>query len=160
MILNAVAIVPNLTRVAPEKNVPLIVTELPVIPEVGVNDVIVGGEEGVIVNFAALVTVPVGAEVLATVTNPVVVPAATFACSWVGEFSFTDVAATPLTLTVELALNPTPLTLRSVPIGPEAGSRAVIDKVGVNLAVVVALPARFSTVIVLGPMPFGTVAVI
>ena len=40
---------PNLTLLAPLKNVPSIVTELPVIPAVGVTELIVGGLWGVTV---------------------------------------------------------------------------------------------------------------
>src|SRR5436305_446793 len=74
----------------------------------------------VLVKITALLTEPVGAVVFLTVSGPLVAVDGTVAMSWAGDedVSTTLVAATPLNLTVELALNPTPLMVTRVPVGP------------------------------------------
>jgi len=150
--------VPKATWVAPVKKVPLIVTELPVIPETGVIELIVGG--WVTTKLAALVTVPTGAVVFVTVIGPVVAVEGTVAFSWVPETSTTPVPATPLKFTVELALNPTPLIVTWVPAGPVSGEKLVNENVGVKLVALVPAPAAVVTVMLPALAPLGTVATI
>ena len=78
MTANAVAAVPlKVTLVAPVKLVPVMVTEVPVGPEVGVNEEIVGaGAVVVTVNEAVLVPVP---DDVVTAIGPVVAPVGTVA---------------------------------------------------------------------------------
>ena len=70
----------NCTWVAPVKLVPVMVTEVPTGPLVGVKLVMVGA--GITVKLPLLVAVPPG---VVTLTVPVVVPAATVAVIWVAE---------------------------------------------------------------------------
>jgi hypothetical protein len=60
------ACVPKRTMLAPLKLVPVIVTEAPVMSDVGVNELIVGATCAVLTNDAAVVTVPTGADVFVT----------------------------------------------------------------------------------------------
>lgn len=108
-------------------------------------------------NLARPLTVPKGAKVLITLTGPVVAVAGTVACSSVGDTN--DVAAaTPLNLTTELLLNPTPSTVTTVPAGAPRGLRPVVENVGTNALMLVALPGPRLTVIADGRSPFGTAA--
>jgi hypothetical protein len=71
-----------LTAVAPVKLVPVIVTEVPTGPDVGVKPVIVGTELVVTVNDIGLVARPLP---VSTVMVPDVVPAGTVAVTLVAE---------------------------------------------------------------------------
>ena len=99
---------------------------------------------------------PVGAVVFVTVTGPVLAVGGTVARSRVDDTSVWVLAATPLNLTTELALKPTPLIVTTVPCGPLNGLTDVIEKVTVN-GVTVADPLGVVTVIVPVVAPFGTV---
>jgi hypothetical protein len=83
--LNDVAATPlKSTAVAPDKLLPLIVTDVPATPVVGEKLEIVGGAPTVTVKFAVLVAVPVG---VTTRRGPVVAPAGTVAVICVGELT-------------------------------------------------------------------------
>ncbi|MEY2515190.1 MAG: hypothetical protein QOJ89_2548 [bacterium] len=72
-------------------------------------------------------TVPTGAVVLVTLTTPLVAVDGTVARSCVADTNVLAVAAMPLSCTLELLVNPTPLIVTTVPYGPLAGLTAVID---------------------------------
>jgi hypothetical protein len=108
----------------------------------------------------ALRTVPIGAVVLVTVIGPSVAVGGTVAVSFVAETNVTALAATPLNFTLELLVNPTPVSVTTVPRGPLVGAMAVIDSVGVKLAALVAVPAAVGTEIFPATAPSGTVALI
>src|ERR1700722_12162771 len=109
---------PKLTLLAPLRKVPVMVTELPVKPDAGVNDVIVGGWFWVTVYEPELVTVPVGAVVFVTVIGPLVALAGTTATNLLGRTGLTTVAGTPLNLTVDVGRKSAPVIVTCVPAGP------------------------------------------
>jgi hypothetical protein len=102
--------VPSLTDVAPVRFVPVTVTVVPIVPEVGVKLVIVGQPpEPVIVRLGP--ATPAGFAVVNTVTAPVVavVGTATVSCVVESAVNVPAGAATPL--------NDTPVTpVKSVPV--------------------------------------------
>jgi hypothetical protein len=102
----------------------------------------------------------VGALVLVTLIGPVVAVEGTVAFSWVDETWVTLVAAVPLNFTVELLLNPTPLIVTTVPVGPLLGLKPVIDRVTVKFEALVPVPAGLVTEILPVTAPFGTTALI
>ena len=71
---------PKLTEVAPERFVPVIVTTVPAVPEVGVKPVIVGA--AMKVNVAVLVAVPLG---VVSEIVPVFAPLGTLTATLVDE---------------------------------------------------------------------------
>src|SRR5204863_1243689 len=84
------------TAVAPAKLFPVMVTEVPTGPLVGLKELIVGGAvEVVTVKLLALVVVPPGAV---TLIDPEVAPLGTVAVIWVSEFTMKP-AAVPLKVT-------------------------------------------------------------
>ncbi len=111
----------KLTDVAPVKLVPVITTEVPTGPLVGLNDVIVGTAAAVTVKLVALVAVP---SAFVTEMGPVVAPAGTVAVRCCGLL-IVNVADTPLNLTeVTSGSEPvklSPLILTDVPTGPLVG---------------------------------------
>jgi hypothetical protein len=72
----------------PLKFVPVITTDAPVGPKVGVNEVIVGAGTGTSVKMGPRAVLPL----TVTRTGPVVAPAGTVAVIWVEEFTTTPVA--------------------------------------------------------------------
>jgi hypothetical protein len=108
----------------------------------------------------ALRTVPVTPVVLVTVIGPEVAVDGTVAFSRVAETWVTALAATPLNFTPEVALNPTPLIVTTVPEGPLVGAKLVIDRVGVKFEALVPVPAAVVTEIFPTAAPLGTVALI
>jgi hypothetical protein len=66
----------------------------------------------------------------------------------------------PLNFTVELLLKPTPLIVTTVPVGPVAGLKPVIDSVTVKFEALVPVPAGVVTEIFAVTAPFGTIALI
>jgi hypothetical protein len=74
----------KVTFVVPERFVPLMVTDVPVVPLVGVKLEIVGVGPVVTVNGDALVAVPPG---VVTAIDPVVAPVGTVAVIWAAEFT-------------------------------------------------------------------------
>ena len=101
-----------------------------------------------------------GAVVLVTVIGPVVAAEGTVAFSWVAEIWTTVDATVPLNFTVELLLKPTPFIVTTVPVGPLAGPKPVIDSVTVKFVGLVPVPAGVVTEILPVTAPFGTTALI
>jgi hypothetical protein len=66
----------------------------------------------------------------------------------------------PLNFTLELLVNPTPRIVTTVPAGPLAGVRLVIDSVGVKFAELVPVPAAVVTETLPATAPLGTDALI
>jgi hypothetical protein len=109
----------NATAVAPEKFVPLIVTELPAWPLCGEKPVIVGG----LTTVKLLPLVPVPAAVV-TLIGPVVAPAGTVAVIAVADAT-EKAALTPLNVTAVAPVKLVPLIDTEVPTGPNAGVKLV-----------------------------------
>ena len=115
--LNVRAVVPlNVTLVVVARFVPLTVTLVPTLPEVGEKDVMVGG--GITVKGLTLRAVPPS---VVTVIGPVVVPGATVAVIDVLDPAVNEAAATPLNDTAEALLRLVPVIATGVPTGPDAG---------------------------------------
>ena len=110
---------PNVTLAAPVKFVPVIVTAVPTLPDVGENDEIVGADGLLVVTVKTPVLVPVPPGPV-TATAPVVAPAGTVVLI---ELSLVTVnaAAVPLNVTEVAPVKPEPLTVTAVPTGPLAG---------------------------------------
>lgn len=146
----------NVTAVAPVKLLPLMVTDVPTPPAVGLKPVMLGGV--VTVKLDALVPVP---EPFTTLMVPVVAPLGTVAVMLVAELTVYD-ELIPLNLTAVIALNSVPVMVTEVPIGPEVGVKEVILGTGntVKVAELLALPAGLVTVTTPLVDPFGTVQVI
>jgi hypothetical protein len=149
------------TAVAPVKFVPLIWTEVPTGPLVGLNDVIVGAPVAVTVKFVELVAVPLG---VVTEIGPVVAPEGTVAVIRVAFCTAKVVAETPLKRTAVAPVKFVPLIWTEVPTGPLVGLNDVIVGAPVVVTVkfveLVAVPSGLVTAI--GPVvaPDGTVEVI
>ena len=127
------------TAVAPVKFVPLILTEVPIGPLVGLNDVIVGAPVAVTVKFVELVAVPSG---LATAIGPVVAPAGTVVVIFCA-LSIVNVADVPLKVTL-VTLGPLklwPWIVTKVPTGPLAGENELIVGAAAQDAGVIAIAA-------------------
>jgi hypothetical protein len=114
----------NETAVTPVKLVPLIVTDVPTGPLVGLNDVIVGAPAPVTVKFVELVAVPSG---LVTAIGPVVAPAGTVAVIFCG-LSIVNVTDVPLKVTLITSgpLKFWPWIVTEVPTGPLVGENELI----------------------------------
>ena len=155
--VNVAAVPLKVTAVAPVKPLPVMLTDVPGAPEVGVNEETTGPEP-VTVNDAVLVPVPAG---VVTATGPVVAPVGTVAVIWVPEVTV-NVAAVPLKVTAVAPVKPLPVMLTDVPGAPEVGvnEETAGAAVTVNDAVLVPVPAGVVTAT--GPVvaPVGTVAVI
>jgi hypothetical protein len=109
---------PNVTDVAPERPVPVIVTEVPTMPDVGEIDVIVGpATTAVTVKLPGPVALP--AEFVTTIV-PDVAPDGTVAVSCEPELTVND-AAVPLNVTDVVPVNPEPLIVTDVPGEPDVG---------------------------------------
>jgi hypothetical protein len=117
---NVAATLLNVTAVAPVKFVPVIVTDVPTGPNVGVNDVIVGGGT---VKLVRLDPVPPGAV---TLIGPVVAVAGTVAVICVAEFTVNVVAATLLNVTAVAPVKFVPVMVTDVPASPDVGVNDVI----------------------------------
>jgi hypothetical protein len=150
------------TAVAPVKFVPLILTEVPIGPLVGLNDVIVGAPVAVTVKFVELVAVPLG---VVTRIGPVVAPVGTVTVILVpAPFTVKPGAFTLLNETAVAPVKLVPLIWTEVPTGPLVGLNDVIVGAPVVVTVkfveLVAVPSGLATAI--GPVvaPAGTVAVI
>jgi hypothetical protein len=150
------------TAVAPVKFVPLILTEVPIGPLVGLNDVIVGAPVAVTVKFVELVAVPLG---VVTRIGPVVAPVGTVTVILVpAPFTVKPGAFTLLNETAVAPVKLVPLIWTEVPTGPLVGLNDVIVGAPVVVTVkfveLVAVPSGLATAI--GPVvaPAGTVVVI
>ena len=117
---NVAATLLNVTAVAPVKFVPVIVTDAPTGPNVGVNDVIVGGGT---VKLVRLDPVPPG---VVTLIGPVVAVAGTVTVIWVAEFTVNVVAATLLNVTEVAPVKFVPVSVTDVPASPDVGVNDVI----------------------------------
>ncbi len=147
----------NVTEVMAVKFVPLIVTEVPGAPEVGVKDVMVG----VRVTMKSLALVPVPLPVV-TVILPVSAPVGTVVVIWVFELTVND-ALTPPKRTVIVPVKPEPVSTTVVPIGPLVGvNEEITGAPWVTVKFVAEVPVPFGVVTVMRPVvaPAGTVAVI
>src|SRR2546421_50267 len=143
------AVPPSLTEVAPVKCVPLIVTNVPARPLVGVKPVIVGfGAAVTTVKLVELVPVPFAV----TEIGPVVAPFGTKALMLVSELTVKLVAFVTLNFTAVAPPKPTPVIVTFVPIGP---------LVGVNELICGPPPLVVTRKLdVLGPVPFDVVTAI
>jgi hypothetical protein len=156
--VNVALLVPNFTAVAPVKLDPLIATDVPTGPLVGVKLLIVGGIRTL--KAVALVAVPPG---VLTAMAPVVAPAGTVAVICVA-LALKAVAFTPLNATTVAADRLLPLIVTDVPTRPLTGEKPVIEGAGpvvtANAVALVAVPPAVVTAI--GPVvaPAGTVAAI
>jgi hypothetical protein len=112
-----------------------------------------------LVKLEALDTVPVGAVVLVTLILPVVAAAGTTAFSCVEETKVL-LADTPLNLTLDELLKPTPVMVTVVPAAPLVGLKPVIESVTVKFDALVAVPGGVVTLIRPLVAPLGTVALI
>lgn len=119
---NTAAVPLKVTAVAPPRFTPLMVTILPVAPDVGEKEVIRGADE-MTVKFEAVVEVPV---TLVMEMGPVVAPMGTVVVNSVGETSVKP-AEVPLNFTEEVLEKFEPTRLTSVPTMPEAGEKLVIE---------------------------------
>jgi len=113
----------NFTHVTPVRLAPVMVTVVPIGPEVGANEVI-AGEDAVTVNCAELVAIP--PDVINEIF-PVVVPTVTMAFSIVAETGVIDFATVPLNFTHETPVKFVPVIVTDVPTGPEAGVKEAIE---------------------------------
>lgn len=115
---------PKRTVVVPWKSVPLIVTVVPSGPEVGENEVMVGGLFVVTMKSVELVTVPsLGTD---TAIRPVVALLGTVAVIWVPAWFTVNVAFTPLNVTWFALSKFVPVIVTVVPTGPLLGEKPVI----------------------------------
>jgi hypothetical protein len=130
--MNAAALEPRLTEVAPVKFVPVSVTVDATEPLDGLKLVSVGGE-AVTVNVPALVAVP---PAVVTLHLPEDAPAGTVAVICVAELTVKVAVAAP-SLTELAPVKFVPVRVTLVPVGPLAGEKP--DSVGAG-AVTVKLP--------------------
>ncbi len=164
---NGAALPLNFTPVTPMKFVPVIVTEVPTRPLVGVNEVMVGAPAAVTVKFVELVAVPFG---FVREIEPVVAPDGTVAVMDVDELivnvadvflNFTSVTSQGLAGGAQLKF--VPVIVTKVPTGPLPGVKEVMVGapaiVTVKLVELVAVPPRVATEIRPVIAPAGTVAV-
>jgi len=112
----AAAVVLKRTTVAPVKFVPVIVTEFPATPPVGLKLEIVGALR--IVKFVDDAAVPLGVP---TRILPVVVPAATVAVIWVALSTEKLAAGLLLKVSAVAPLKFVPVIVTAVPVTPDAG---------------------------------------
>ena len=89
---------------------------------------------------------------------PVVPPAGAVAFNCVLLTCCTVAALVPWNFTVDVLLKPAPVIVTTVPAGPPAGLRPVIDSVGVKLVPLVPAPAGVVTEIFPTAAPLGTTA--
>jgi hypothetical protein len=112
------------TAVAPVKFVPVNVTAVPAGPLVGLKEVMAGaGKEAVTVKAAEETAVPADVE---TLIVPVVAAGGTVQDIWV-ELTTVYVADAPLKLTLVAPEKPEPVSVTTVPEGPEVGEKEVME---------------------------------
>ena len=120
----------NLTAVVPANPLPVITTDVPGGPLVGLKDAIAGHPTVVTVKFEELVAVP--SDVVREM-GPVLAPDGTTASTLV-ELTRSKLAPTPLNLTLLTSLNPEPEIATSVPTHPLVGVNESIDGAGAAAA--------------------------
>jgi hypothetical protein len=146
----------NVTAVAPVKALPLIVTMVPALPEVGLNE----ETAGTTLKLVELVLVPLGVVI---VTGPVSAPDGTVAVIFVSDTAV-NAAARPLNVTEVAPVKALPLIVTLDPTVAEDGETPEMAGAGcavtVNDAGLAAVPD--GVVREIGPVvaPAGTVAVI
>ena len=142
------------TVLVPVKPAPLITTEVPTGPFVGLSEVMTGATA----KSVALVAVPAA---LTTLILPVVAPFGTVAVIRVAELTV-NWACTPLKVTAVIPVKLVPLMVTEVPGGPEAGVNEVIVGATVTVKSVALVPVPAEVVTVMRPVvaPEGTVVVI
>jgi len=113
----------KVTLVAPVKFVPVIVTDVPTGPPVGVNEVIVGAAVVLTVKLWELQSCPLG---VVTQIFPVFAPVGTVAVIWVDEPTVKVVADVPPNVKAVAPVKFVPVIVTLVPIGPEVGVNDVI----------------------------------
>ena len=91
--------------------------------------------------------------------GPVVAPAGTLTLIEVAETMLAPLAATPLNLTDDVSLKPTPVIVTVAPADARLGDSLTTEKLGVNLEGLTADLTGVVTVIVAAAAPLGTVAV-
>ena len=101
---------PTVSAVAPVRFVPVTVIWVPTLPDVGVNEVIVGG--GLTAKFAVLLAEPFG---VVTVIGPDTALAGTVAVIVVGEFTVNAAAGTPPNVTAVAPVRFVPVMTIGVP---------------------------------------------
>jgi hypothetical protein len=143
------------------KFVPVIVIEVPTLPDVGLNKVMVGEFAGDTVKSFALVAVR---PATSTVIFPVVAPVGTFVTMLVAVGVPVITAVTPLNFTRLLAavvLKLLPVKVTGVPIGPDIGLNDVMagGNTRVKSVGLIAICPTTSTVILPVVAPKGTVVV-
>jgi hypothetical protein len=150
----------KLTAVTPVNPVPVMVTEVPTGPDVGVKDVIVTHDEAT-VKLVKLDPVPPGAV---TLIGPVVAPVGTVAVICVAEFTVKVVAFTLLKLTAVAPVKLVPVSVTTVATGPHVGENDVtVGQVLLATVKLVALSAVPEALVTwMGPVvvPVFTTAVI
>jgi hypothetical protein len=128
----AVAVL-NLTVVVPQNFVPVIVTLVPTVPAVGVNEVIVGAAGAVSTVKSAVLAV--SAAGVSTVILPVVAPVGTAAVTVVSVRPVSVVWLVPLKSTAVAPVNPVPVIATDVPITPHLGVKFVTVEADAGTAV-------------------------
>src|SRR5207247_394054 len=125
--------------------VPVMVTEVPTGPLVGLKELMLGGAGGVVtVKLLALVAVPPG---VLTWIGPLVAPLGTVAVIWVLVFTV-KLAAVPLKRTAVAPVKLVPVMVTEVPTGPLVGVNELIvggAVVAVKLVAVTAVPPAVAT---------------
>ena len=124
--VNVVAVVAlNLTLLAPEKFVPVMVTDAPTEPLPGVNEVIVGAGGGApTVKSAGLVAVP---PPVVTLIFPVVAPVGTVAVICVAEFTVNVMTEVALNFTLLAPPKLAPVMVTGAPTEPLVGENELIE---------------------------------
>ena len=129
---------PNLTAVAPVKLVPVITTDVPLAPEGGEKEIIVGSDADtrvvVVVDVKAEVDVDVNVKLEVDFPNPFGVvtliiplePRPTMAIIPVGETTVKPWTAVPPKLTAVVPVRLVPVITTDVPLPPEAGKNEII----------------------------------
>jgi hypothetical protein len=146
----------NVTYCVPVKFVPLIVTCVPGVPLVGVNEVTVGGA----VEFTKKACGdPPEPPALVTKIEPLVAPLGTTAVNCVSDMTWNDPAAAPLNVTCVAPVKLIPVTVTLVPTDPLLGVKELTCGCPVKVLPDEPLPDVFVTLI--GPLtpPPGTTAV-
>jgi hypothetical protein len=113
-------VVLKVTVVAPVKPVPVIFTDVPIGPNVGVNDVIAGPGT---VKLVRLDPVPLG---VVTRIGPVEAPLGTATVIWVALLTVNPGAVTPLNVTEVAPVRFVPVSTTDVPTAPDVGLNDVI----------------------------------
>jgi hypothetical protein len=150
----------NMTAVAPVRLVPVILTDVPTGPNVGVNEVIVGAA---MVKLVRLDPVPPG---VVTLIGPEVAVEGTVTVICVAEFTVNVVAATPLKVTEVAPVKFVPVSVTDVPTGPDVGVNDVMVghvvletvKFAGDSPVVSSVPSAFVTSILPVVVPVFTTA--